>query len=340
VIDNLRIVGHSAAGADTDGVLLYNDAANNTRTTATVSNLDVSGFGNAGVQIGAWSDSWSGWENTVVNNVEAHDNGDVGINVFGFWKPVAHSYSNHNLTVVNSRVTRNAGYAGKGDNSGSGIELGGVDTAHVQSSTASNNGGGNDFAESGPSGFLVYDANKVTVSGNEADHNHSGTIGGSGFSFGGGVSNSVLTGNVSVANDGSGFQVLQPAGYRAAAGNAVQGNVSNGDGTRSGDAGIMLASLDGSGVANTDVSRNLIATVPSATGTAAAVRIGWGVDTVAVHDNVLTTRGGVPLADVIAGQEGVTFTHNTWIPRDAFLISWKDTSYTSFTAWHNASGQS
>lgn len=108
-------------------MLFYSDLDGGVRLRAVaVSDVDVSGFGNAGVEVGAWNASWSGFASTSVSGVTAHDYGDVGISTFGFFRPRSRQYSLTDVTVVGSTAYGGAGIAGKGSDSGSGIEVGGA----------------------------------------------------------------------------------------------------------------------------------------------------------------------------------------------------------------------
>ena len=84
----------------------------------------------------------------------AHDNGDAGISTFGYFAPRSRQYSLTDVTVERSVAHGNLGIAGKGLDSGSGIQLGGVLRGAVRSSEAYGNGAHND-APDGPAGVMV-----------------------------------------------------------------------------------------------------------------------------------------------------------------------------------------
>ncbi len=341
-VEGLTLVGSGQVGTDVrgDGVLFYTDLDGGVRLPAVaVSDVEVSGFGNAGVQVGAWNASWSGFSAVSVRDVVAHDNGDAGISTFGFFKPRARSYSLTDVTVERSTAYGNRGIPGKGTDSGSGIQLGGVDRGTVRGSEAHDNGALNDAATS-PAGIMVWESTRVTVSDNDVHDNRSGSVGGAGVAFAGGVSLSTMTGNVSSGNSGSGYLVSQPEGFRPTAGNTVVRNVSTDDGRRAG-AGIELAGpAGGSGVVDTDVHLNTVTVSPVAGSAPAAVRVSDPVDAAAVHDNVLVARRGAVLLDVVGGSEALVFSRNTYTTgAGGFLVVWDGQRYTSLASWRTATGQ-
>jgi hypothetical protein len=82
---------------------------------------------------------------------------DAGISTFGYFAPRSRQYSLTDVTVERSVAHSNLGIAGKGLDSGSGIQLGGVLRGVVRSSEAYGNGASNDAAD-GPGGIMVWDS--------------------------------------------------------------------------------------------------------------------------------------------------------------------------------------
>jgi hypothetical protein len=342
-VTGLTVVGSGQVGTDLrgDGVLFYTDLDGGVRLPAVaVTDVDVSGFGNVGVEVGAWNASWSGYASVRISDVVAHGNGDAGISTFGFFRPRSRQYSLTDVSVSNSTAHSNLGLAGKRTDSGSGISIGGVDGGSVRSSEAYGNGSRND-APKGPAGILVWDSNRVVVADNDVHGNASTTVGGSGIAFVGGVTASTMTRNVSSGNGGTGYLVMQPAGFRPTAGNAVSRNVSTDD-ARTGGAGIELAGQgEGSGVQDTDVFLNAVSMSPVEGGTLrAAIRISDPVDTAEVHDNVVAARRGAALVDVVAGSDRLAFDRNSYTSgAGGFLVVWEGERFTSLAAWRAATGQ-
>ncbi len=338
-VSGLTVVGSGQVGtsARDAGVLFFTALDGGVRLPAVgVSDVDVSGFGGAGVEVGAWNASWSGFSRVDITGVTAHGNGDAGISTFGYFAPRSRQYSLTDVTVERSVAHGNLGIAGKGLDSGSGIQLGGVLRGAVRSSEAYGNGANND-APDGPAGVMVWESAEVTVSDNDSHDNRSTTRGGSGFAFAGGVQRSALTRNTSSGNDGPGFLVHQPAGFRPTEGNTVNRNVSTGDGVRGG-AGLELSGPPaGTGVKDTDVYLNTVVADGAAR---TAVRVTDPVDTAEVHDNVLVARGGAALVDAVGGSDLLRFERNTWISGvGGFLVLWDGVRYTSLADWRAATGQ-
>lgn len=341
-VEGLDVVGSGQVGAGLlgDGVLFYTDLDGGVSLPAVaVSDVDVSGFGNAGVEVGAWSPSWSGYAATTVSSVTAHGNGDAGISTFGFLQPGSTQHSLTDVTVESSTAYGNRGLAGKGTDSGSGIDLGGTDGGSVRGCETYDNGADND-APTGPAGILVWESTHVQVSDDDSHDNRSSSVGGAGIAFAGGVSASSVTGDVTSGNSGPGLLVQQPEGFGATAGNALVRNVSSDDGRRDG-AGIELSgAAGGTGVQDTDVYLNTVSTSGVAGRVASALRVRGLIRTAELHDNGFVARRGTALLDVDHALGQLRFVRNTYTgSAGGFLVLWDGTRYLSLQSWRAATGQ-
>jgi hypothetical protein len=181
--------------------------------TIIIRDVEVSGFGKTGVSVGSWNGK-SGFKDVRITYVEAHDNVNAGIFVWGFFSAQASGYSHENLYIGHSKAYNNRGKPGTSVHSGNGIVVSDVDGAVVERCVAYNNGARN-TAVGGPVGIWAWDANNVTIQYNESHHNRTGSSAdGGGFDLDGGVTNSVMQYNYSHDNDGAGFLIAQFRGAR------------------------------------------------------------------------------------------------------------------------------
>lgn len=350
---DLNVVGAGReSGNRSDGIAFYSDVAvPGTRfARIRVRNVDVSGFGGAGLSLGGYATDAAGrpvktgFADVQIVRVDAHDNADAGILSYGSYGTDVAGWAHADVSVVACRSWSNPGIPGKGGNSGNGIVLADVDGGRIRRSYAWDNGFRNDHP-SGPVGIWAWDSNRVTISFNEAWGNRSGTKDGGGFDLDGGATNCVLRDNTSHDDAGAGFLVYQFAGARPMHDNQVLDNVSVGDGRTNGG-GLVV----GGGAVRTLFARNVVEIAPRAAGAPSSdgpygihvVQDGaTNVDTT-FADNVVTARGGVPLVVVPdpARQTRLAFRGNVYETGGGPVsIEWGASTYTSVEAWSAATGQ-
>ncbi len=337
-VSNLKVKGYDA-GNRKSGVEIYTDLGKSSKLKHVyVNNVEVSGFGKSGVELGAWpSDGTkSGFSDVRITNVSAHDNADAGIQSYGYWDPSATGWAHENVYVGNSKAYDNKGIAGKGSNSGSGIVLGDVNGAKIERSVAYGNGKNNDFRGGGPVGIWTWDSNRVIIQHNESYNNKTSTIDGGGFDLDGGVTNSVMQYNYSHGNAGAGYLLYQFSGARPFGNNTVRYNVSENDGRYYYMGGIFA----GGGVSDTEIYNNTIYTSPRANGGQSfAAKVGEARD-LRFRNNLFVTVGGMPLLDISRDRPGLRFQGNGyWSSGEKFTIKHGGSTYDGLATWRDAKGQ-
>ena len=330
----LEISGSNAAGSS--GIVIYTDTpAAAPHAGVTIEDTDVGGFGQDGIQIGAWSGA-PGFSAVRVLRSSVHDNGRTGLLTFAD-RPAVH----RDVYVGYVRAFDNRGIPGQSVNTGSGIVLGGVNGGTIERSVAYGNGSLSTAGE-GPVGIWTYDSTRIVIQYNESFANRTGgPADGGGFDLDQNVTDSVVQFNYSHDNDGAGFLLAHAYATDAHRGNVVRFNISQHDGRRNGYGGIEIwgRTLDAA------IYHNTVVTSPAASGTPRAIRItnsgisGVRSRGVRVLNNILVTTGSVPLVWVSADQltaAPVVFAGNHYEARTAFLVAWGSTTYSSLTAFRNA----
>jgi hypothetical protein len=333
-----------ANGNRGSGVLFYTDLSGAKKLRyIRVHNVEVSGFGQSGVEIGAWPQdgSKSGFRGVRITDVVAHDNADAGIQSYGYFSSSGTGWAHKNIYVGHSETFDNRGIPDKGNHSGDGIILGDVNGAIIERCVSHHNGENNENPGGGPIGIWAWDSNRVTIQHNESYANQSATLDGGGFDLDGGVTNSVMQYNYSHDNAGAGYLLAQFAGARPFSNNVVRYNISENDGTKNSYGAIHFWNGNGpSGIENTEVYGNTVYVSPQAGADPAAVRFDTPTTNTHLRNNIFVTTGGVPLVSTVSGQPGLLFQGNDyWSSGDAFRIWHGGTTYGSLDAWRRATGQ-
>jgi hypothetical protein len=312
-----------------------------------IDNVDVSGFRDAGILVeGNPADgSKSGWQNVEVTNCVLHDNETSGMYVTGVYDLNATTYANRDVDVRRCRVFDNSGEPAHRDvRAGDGVVLADTDGGTIERSVAYNNGFLCGSLGGGPIGFWTWHSNDITIQYNESYANRSCAGGGDGggLDLDGGVTNSTVQYNYTHNNDGAGVLVCNfPWAAFPNSGNVVRYNVSVNDGRAENYPGIYIYA-EGTGVTNTDIYNNTVYQSPAAFGTPSAVRAErwWGSPgSIRFRNNLLITKGGVPLVEAPAGMSDLTFQgNNYWSTWDSFEIKWGNTTYGSLPGWRSATG--
>ncbi len=338
-VSDLSISGMGyTAGNRGSGVQIYTDQGNTTKLEhIRADNLEVSGFGDAGVLLGAYpSDgSKSGFKDVTITNVVAHDNADAGIESFGYFSPSASGWAHENVYVSHCTTHDNRGVPDKGTNSGNGIVLGDVDGAIIEQSVSHNNGDNNQHRGGGPVGIWAWESNNVTIQNNESYDNKTATIDGGGFDLDGGVTNSVMQYNYSHGNAGAGYLLWEFSGARPFENNVVRYNISENDG-RTNLGGIFV----GGGVADTQIHNNTVYLGPGAGGRLPPAAAAYGTSNFHFRNNLFVTTGGAPLVHIPYDQSNLIFEgNNYWSSGDAFAIIEDGNIYPSLDSWRAATDQ-
>jgi hypothetical protein len=337
-VRDLVVAGAGSASNENDGIAFYADLPGDTTLAhLRVANVDVSGFGKAGLSIGAWNGE-TGWRDVRVTDSDFHGNAD-GMITFAAQKGAL-----KDIYVGQCRFYENPGRSGFNRPSGSGLVLGGVDGALVERSVAYGNGAHNTH-HAGPVGIWAYDANAVVIQHNEAYGNRTGVRSGSGdgggFDLDGGVTNSVLQYNYSHDNDGAGFGLFQYAGAPPSGGNTVRFNLSENDGRANGYGAISVwGASSGDRVGSTAIYHNTIYVRASEHGAPSAINIkNQHHRGLSFRNNVLVTSDGVRLVRGPASPHARFEGNAYWAGDSLFTIAWGGTTYGDLTSWRDASGQ-
>lgn len=347
-IENLDLRGAWNAGTQSGntgrGIYVYTDTPGNVkRAFLRVNNVDVSGFRNGGVVVGAWptDNGASGYEDVRITNVQSYDNGSSGIDVWGRANSSATHWAHKNVYVGNCRAYNNKGVQNTGSNSGSGIILSDTDGGTVEGCVSYNNGELNNHGGGGPVGIWAWNANNITLQFNESYNNKTQTLDGGGFDLDGGVTNSVMQYNYSHDNMGSGFFLAQFSGARTFSNNVVRYNISQNDGRKGGYSALHVWNGNGANAPrDCEIYNNTVYITPSGNGSPRAVWVENSTRNMHFRNNLLVTAGGVPLIHAHGGQNGLLFQGNSyWSSGDAFNIQWDGATYHSYPAWQNATGQ-
>jgi hypothetical protein len=338
-IKNLIVVGSGATTSTTDGISFYNDLGGNTKLPyILIDGVDVSGFGDYGILIGAWNGA-SGFQNVTVTNSTIHDNARGGFSTYGPpFQPASPSYALANVYVGHVTAYNNRGVAtDRNRNSGSGIVLGSVSGATVERAVAHDNGALCPASGCGV-GIWTYDSTAVTIQYNESYNNRTGsTVDGDGFDLDQNTSKSFLQYNYSHGNDGAGYLLYTGQANSAWTGNTVRYNISQNDGRKNSYGSIFI----GGRVYGTAVYNNTLYIAPAPSGSPPAFRILSVGSGNTVRNNVIYAVGGLRMISAPAvSTAALIFQQNDYFsPSGAYSFAWGAQRYTSLTAWRTATGQ-
>ena len=318
-IANIHVAGAHVPG--TSGIVFYTDAPGTAALAhVRIADVEVSGFGSDGIQIGAWGGA-PGFADVRITRVVARDNDRTGILTFADRANV-----HRDVYVGYSTASANRGIPGSPTNSGSGIVFGGVAGGTIERSVAHGNGALSTAAE-GPVGIWAYDSTRVIIQHNESYGNRTGgPADGGGFDLDQNVSDSILQFNYSHDNDGAGYLLAHRHATDHHANNTIRFNVSHGDGRRNGYAAIEVwGRTVGARIHHNTV---VMPAVSGATGAAFALHNsgigGVRASGVAVFDNILQSERGL-LVDVSADQLAAAplrLNGNVYHAASGFTVRW------------------
>jgi hypothetical protein len=342
-VADLVIEGSGPKTNTEDGILLLSSRDEGGRNI-TIENVEISGFGDAGVSIGVW-ETERGFENVRITRSAFHDNRKAGVHTWGKWGRGI--YSHRKILIADSIA-----YNMKG---GSGLILSSVDGGVIERCVAHTNG----EEVSGAAGIWAWDSNDILFQYNESYGNRTTRVDGDGFDFDGGVTNSVMQYNYSHDNDAAGFLLAQYAFAPQAMENIViRYNISEND-CRKRDYGAIhiwkgreedeirnvqiyqnTVYLSGGDVREPEMPEHEEQEVAAATGWVrggSAIAIISTTESVSIKNNLFYTTGGRALVSVVPGQENLFFCSNAyWSGGDPFLVQWKGGLYASLGEWLEA----
>jgi ferric-dicitrate binding protein FerR (iron transport regulator) len=202
------------------GIRIYTDDATGKRHShIRIERVEISNFSGDGVSIGSWHDKQPGYDDVIVSEVNAHDNGATGITLFGKRDPEQKTYPHRKVTIRDCVASRNK--------SGSGIVLGGVQDGTVEYCFASENTG-----KSGGVALWAYDCNKVTFRHCIACGTRTENKDGGGFDLDGGCIECVVERCLSYDNHGPGYMHCDYPKAGVTKGNIIRSCISINDGRR------------------------------------------------------------------------------------------------------------
>jgi hypothetical protein len=328
-ISALQIVGAGAPCSHAShGILVFAEGAHRTLAEGVaVEGVDVHGYCE-GIAIGTGDDG-SRISGVSIAHSAAHGNRAAGVLTFD---PALGHHDVRHVQIYDVRAYENVTVGG--------IALFGAEDGTIARSVAYENGRG----VGGSVGIWAFDANKITITENEAYRNRTTARDGDGFDLDGGVSNSVLEYNYSHENDGIGFLVCGCVNPFENRNDVVRFNISQNDGSsgRPSSRGQPSALY----VFGAAPAKNIVAyhnTFFSVRGTGALVEVDPnqnGLDGVTLRDNLLAAGGEKPLLRVREPAEvhGLVVQGNAWWSSGGFRARWGRTDLRSLAALRARTG--
>ncbi len=338
-ISDLNVAGAAPIQSDSAGILLFSTRARAPRLARVlISGVDVSGFG-TGIGIGAAHDT--GFSDVEITDATVHGNLNAGLASYGgAFNPAAPVYANSGIVISDVTAWGNLGDpVNTSTNSGNGIVLGAVSGASVTRSTAYGNGGQGGARLEGPEGIWAYDARDVRIAHNLSYRNNSGSrVDGGGFGLDQNTVDSTMEYNLAYGNHGPGFLVFG-SGPVPQSGTVVRFNISSGDALTPATTGSIMVL---GGVKDAAVYQNTVVAASPGGAPHAAVRLGPGLQSVTVRNNLLLAYGSalVVLADLPLPASAVSLQGNAYFSASgAWAALWGPTRYSSLAAWRAGTGQ-
>jgi lysophospholipase L1-like esterase len=343
-LSNLTFVGGGITTANVDGVHVENSQAGNTKLPGvTLSNLDISGYGQNGLVV-LGSNGTSGFSGMTISDVNAHGNtgimasgeGNAGIFVVSYagygLSPKAHS----GITITGSTASGNTGASGDTNWNGSGIVVGECQSCTLTLSKATNNGADSNFTGGGPVGMWAFDSDSMNVSFNESYANKTASDDGGGFDFDGGMTNSVMEYNYSHDNDGAGFIAYS---YNDGSigiwnDNTFRYNISQNNSVSSTSAKAeFFVRADNTLTGLLAYGNTVYTTANDVVHTETAGPAGT------FANNIFYAAGNLNLINTDGSTPSLTFIGNDYYTTGSFQINWGGIAYTSYALWQTATGQ-
>ena len=344
VVEDLIFVGaghEDPRGAD--GISFYNNLDGNVRLEfIRINNVDVSGYHQTGIELASWN-GLSGFKDVRITNSVAHDNGDKGINVFGYWPP-PFGWAHQDIYIGYCKAYNNPGIPDKSPHSGNGIMIAQTEGGVIEYCEAYENGWLNSSNAGGPIGIWAWDAKDIIVQYCESHHNKTNNNkDGGGFDLDGGCVNCIMQYNYSHDNHGAGYGIYQFDGAREFKNNTVRYNISENDGLVGGYGGINFWATNSSGgIQDTKVYNNTVYVSSNTTG-AGIVDFAPGATYIyntEIYNNIIVTEADKLVLNLPQTSGGWYFNGNCyWTYGSNLQIKWSSITYESLEEWRNATGQ-
>jgi len=344
VIENLVFIGSGRTDSSgKDGISFYNNLVGDIRLDyIRIDNVEVSGYRKTGIILGGWN-GLSGFKNVRITNSTAHDNGDKGINIYGYWPPLQ-GWANQDIYIGYCKAYNNPGIPDKSPHSGNGIMISQTEGGVIEYCEAYENGWLNSSNAGGPIGIWAWDAKDIVIQYCESHHNKTNNNkDGGGFDLDGGCINCIMQYNYSHDNHGAGYGIYQFDGAREFKNNTVRYNISENDGLVGGYGGINFwATHSSGGIQDTRVYNNTIYVSSNTTG-AGIVDFAFGATYIyntEIYNNIIVTAAGKKVLDIPQTAGGWYFNGNCyWTYGSNLQFRWDSNTYTSLGAWREATGQ-
>jgi hypothetical protein len=341
-IENLKIQGSPSTNPYTAGIAFYTDLAGGVKLDhINISGVETSGFEAAGISIGSFHPTKSGFRNVYINWTKAYNNRDAGIIIYGRFDRLSTGYSHQNVYIGNTKVYNNSGIPNKSNNSGSGILVGDTRYATIEYNEAYENGALNNYTVGGPVGIWTWDSTQVNIQYNKSYRNRTQRFDGGGFDLDGGVTDSIMQYNYSFDNDGAGYLLSQIDGARPFRRNTVRYNVSHNDGRNpASNQGSIQLWNSGSGIFDSRIYNNTIVLGSGSPHTSKAFVSYGGILQAGIYNNIFMTTGNIPIIAVMQPQPTIQFQGNIyWSTDNNFRIDWGAQSYRSYLPWQAVTRQ-
>ncbi len=253
-----------------------------------------------------------------------------------------------NIVIKNVVTHHNPGALGVSPHTGSGIIVGGADSALIEHCISHHNGIENNNS-GGPIGIWFWDCTNSIIQYCESYENKTTNGDGGGFDLDGGCSNCVIQYCYSHDNDGAGFLFAQFAGanqYGPLIENTIRYNISENDGRKGDYCGIYFWGANSTDkVGQNYVYNNTVymGGVP-VSGTPACIGfLGSHMENIKIWNNIFMSADNLALinSSTAFAVGKVLLQNNVYYakPSSNFTIKWSSTFH-SLTAWrNNANGQ-
>jgi len=344
IIEDLIFIGSGRTDSQgKNGIAFYNDLDHDVKLDfIRINNVDVSGYHQTGIALGGGS-GLSGFKDVRITNSTIHDNGDKGINVYGYWLPPK-GWANQDIYIGYCKAFNNPGIPNKSPHSGNGIMISQTEGGVIEYCEAYENGWLNSSNAGGPIGIWAWDAKDIIIQYCESHHNKTNNKkDGGGFDLDGGCVNCIMQYNYSHDNHGAGYGIYQFNGAREFKNNIVRYNISENDGLVGNYGGINFwATNSNGGIQNTKVYNNTIYVSSQTTG-AAITDFVAGTSYIynsEIYNNIFVTAQNKKVVNLPKISGGWTFKGNCyWTYDNQIEIKWESKTFTSLDTWRNASGQ-
>lgn len=317
------------------GIFFYTDRTDINMNHVIIEDVDVSGFYDYGVTIGAdQAAATKGFSNVLINRVMAHDNQNGGIATYGGGGSVI----NHsNIKIANSKAYNNRGILNAASNTGSGIFISSAENSLIDSCEAYNNGENNTFSGGGPVGIWLFQARNSIIQNSISHDNRSQTLDGGGFDLDNACQNCIIQYCFSYNNDGAGYLMANYGSADIYSGNILRYNISENDGQNLNAAGIIAwGPASGTGeVKDCQIYNNTIY----------IFQTGVFIDNVnfsnvKVNNNIFYSPAGTTFVKGAVDTVKVQFLQNDYFSLNGTpVFTWNNANYTSLAAWIAATGQ-